>query len=96
MVSFSFAQTKSLGFGFIGAGAALQFESTKSGIPFGKAVFQAWRNGTKSAWLPDQDYERLFAEPLDAARARLKIARPTLYDSIPSHYRDGLLRKVAA
>jgi len=96
VVSFSFAQTKSLGFGFIGAGAALQLESAKSGIPFGKAVYQAWRNGAKAAWLPGQDYERLFAEPLDAARARLNVARPTIYDSIPAHQRDGVLGKRAA
>ena len=93
VVSFSFAQTKSLGFGFIGAGASLQLESTKSGLPYGKAVWQAWRNGAKAAWLPAQDYERLFAEPLDVARARLKIAEPTVYQSIAPDLRDGALGK---
>jgi ubiquinone biosynthesis protein COQ4 len=96
VVSFSFAQTKSLGFGFIGAGAALQLESSKSGLPYGKAVLQAWRNGAKAGWLPEQDYEALFAEPLDQARARLKIARPTIYESIPASARDGVWGKAAA
>ena len=28
-----------------------------------RAVFQAWRDGRRAAWLPGEDYERLFADP---------------------------------
>jgi ubiquinone biosynthesis protein COQ4 len=93
IVSFSFAQTKSLGFGFIGAGAARELSRARSGLPYAQAIFQAWRNGQKANWLADQDYVRLFAEPLESARARLNIARPTLYESIPAELREGSLGK---
>lgn len=89
VVAFSYAQTKSFGFGFIALGGAYQLSRSKSGLPYAKAVWQAWRNGLKAKWLPELDYERLFAEPLDQARARLNIVRPTVYESIPADRRDG-------
>jgi ubiquinone biosynthesis protein COQ4 len=91
VVGFSYAQTKSFGFGFIAMGGAYKLSSSKSKLPYAQAVWQAWRNGTKAKWLPEQDYERLFAEPLDQARARLNIARPTTYESIPADCRDGIM-----
>jgi len=91
VVAFSYAQTKSFGFGFIAMGAAYQLSRSKSKLPYAQAVWQAWRNGMKAKWLGEQDYERLFAEPLDQARARLNIARPTTYESIPADLRDGSL-----
>ena len=33
-------------------------------------------------------YERLMAEPLEAARRRLGLTPPTIYDSIPPEHRD--------
>ena len=89
VVAFSYAQTKSFGFGFIAMGAAYQLSKSKSRLPYAQAVWQAWRNGMKAKWLAEQDYERLFAEPLDQARTRLNIARPTIYESIPAGLRDG-------
>jgi ubiquinone biosynthesis protein COQ4 len=89
VVAFSYAQTKSFGFGFIALGGAYQLSKSKSRLPYAQAIWQAWRNGVKAKWLPEQDYERLFAEPLDQARARLNIARPTIYESIPANRRDG-------
>ena len=35
------------------------------------------------------------AEPLEAARARLGITPPTIYDAIPPEVRDGALPKAA-
>lgn len=89
VVAFSHPQTRSAGFAFIAAGAALEFEKLRKGHPYGRAIWQAWRHGRKAAWLPAMDYEALFAEPLDAARARLRIARPTLYEAVPLEARDG-------
>jgi ubiquinone biosynthesis protein COQ4 len=89
VVAFSHPQTRSAGFAFIAAGAALEFEKLRKGHPYGRAIWQAWRHGRKAAWLPAMDYEALFAEPLDAARARLHIARPTLYEAVPLEARDG-------
>ncbi|MBO9558908.1 MAG: ubiquinone biosynthesis protein [Caulobacter sp.] len=89
VVAFSHPQTRSAGFAFIAAGAAVEFERLRKGHPYGRAIWQAWRHGRRAAWLPAQDYEALFAEPLDAARARLRIARPTFYDAVPPEARDG-------
>ena len=95
MVSFSHAQTKSLGFAFIGFGAAQEIRREARSVPARRAVLEAWRNGKTAEWLPAQDYEALFAEPLDQARKRLKIRRPALYQSVPAEVRAGLKLRAA-
>jgi ubiquinone biosynthesis protein COQ4 len=54
-----------------------------------KAVWQAYRNGRKAAWLPAEDYIALLAEPLESARARLNIVPPTTYFAVPAEWRNG-------
>lgn len=90
VVSFSYAQTRNLGFGFIGWGAAREIQREKTSIPARRAVFQAWRNGRRAHWLPGLDYEALFAEPLDTARARLGIRPATVYAAVPEADRAAL------
>lgn len=90
VVAFSYAQTRNLGFAFIGWGAAREIQREDRSIPARRAVFQAWRNGRAARWLPGLDYEALFAQPLDAARTRLGIRPPTLYDAVPRDRRQGL------
>jgi len=53
-----------------------------------KAIWQGYRRGRRAAWLLGEDYERLLAEPLEAARRRLNLTPPTIYDSIPAAARD--------
>jgi ubiquinone biosynthesis protein COQ4 len=90
VVSFSYAQTKSTGFALIGAAGALKLrKEIGGGYPFIGAAWQAYRNGAKAAWLPGEDYVRLLGENLEAARARLNIARPTLYEAVPAEIRNG-------
>lgn len=96
LVGFSYAQTGSLGFAAIGVGAARVIEREDRGVPALKAVFEAWRNGRRAAWLPAQDYEALFAEPLEAARARLGIRPPAVYDAVPEPRRRALTLRAAA
>lgn len=91
VVAFSLPQTRSAGFGLIAGGVAVQFMRARTGFPCGRAVFQAWRNGQRAAWLPGEDYERLLAEPLDEARRRLKISPPTIYDRVPLAVRNAYL-----
>ncbi|HYF22519.1 MAG TPA: Coq4 family protein [Caulobacteraceae bacterium] len=90
VVAFSYAQTRSLGFAFIGLGAANEIARENPAVPARKAVLEAWRNGRAADWLPGLDYERLFEEPLEAARARLNIRSPETYLSVPRAVRDGL------
>lgn len=90
VVSFSYAQTRNLGFAFIGLGAAREIRRENGAVPARRAVLQAWRNGRAARWLPGLDYEALFAEPLEAARARLNIRPATVYHDVPAETRQGL------
>lgn len=89
LVAFSYAQTKSHGFGLIAIAGALKLHRELGGQPFARAVWEGYRNGRSAAWLPGEDYVRLLAEPLLAARERLKIRRPSAYDSVPQAARNG-------
>ena len=67
----------------------VQFARARTGYPCARAVFQAWRDGRRAAWLPGQDYEALLAEPLDQARRRLRIPRPEIYERVPAEVRNA-------
>jgi ubiquinone biosynthesis protein COQ4 len=96
LVAFSYSQTKSLGFGLIGIAGALKLRREMPDVPAVRAVFEGFRNGRKAAWLPGEDYVRLLSEPLNAARARLNIARPAIYEGVPPALRNGRLGVQAA
>ena len=90
VVAFSHAQTGNLGFALIGWGAAREIQRENAAVPARRAVWQAWRNGRAARWLPGLDYEGLFAEHLDAVRARLNIRPPSVYDAVPAAARAAL------
>lgn len=71
--AFTFGQVGSWGYAAIAIGGAFLFGPA----PF----FEAWRRGRRAACLFHLDIERLLAEPLDQARARLGIAPPRAYCS---------------
>ncbi|HEX8224840.1 MAG TPA: Coq4 family protein [Allosphingosinicella sp.] len=79
LVAFSFAQTGGLGWAAIAVGAALKSLRITRSTAFARAVREGRRHGRRAAWLHLEDYEALMAEPLEAARARLRIAEPVLY-----------------
>jgi len=54
--------------------------SLKSDAPVFRAVGEARRHGAAAAKIYEQDVRALLAEPLEAARARLRIARPVQYE----------------
>ncbi|MDE2355315.1 MAG: ubiquinone biosynthesis protein [Alphaproteobacteria bacterium] len=86
LVAFSYAQTRSLGWALIALGAALRArrEGLKSAA---KIIWEGYRRGQAAAWLPGEDYERLMAEPLEAARRRLRLSPPPLYLAVPAELR---------
>jgi ubiquinone biosynthesis protein COQ4 len=47
------------------------------------------RHGKAAKWLPAEDYDALFAEPLEAARLRLNIQAPVVYESVPLEARNA-------
>jgi ubiquinone biosynthesis protein COQ4 len=79
LVAFSYGQTTGLGWGLIGAGAALRSLRTTADLAFARAVWEAYRHGRRAAWLHGEDYEALMGEPMESARRRLGIAEPKRY-----------------
>lgn len=94
LVAFSYAQTKGLGWALIAFGAASRARKGRD-YPYVKAIWQGYQRGKAAAWLLGEDYERLMAEPLEAARQRLGLTPPSIYDAIPAEVRDGALPKAA-
>lgn len=89
LLAFTFAQTGNGAIAFIAAGAAREFSKSGHPYPYGKAIFEGWRRGRAAARLIDQDYVRLMGEPLESARARLGLAPPRTYLSVPPEARDA-------
>jgi len=79
LVAFSYAQTQGMGWGFIALSGALKSLTEPHGAAVRRAIWEGYRHGRAAHWLHNEDIEALFAEPLDAARARLNIEKPELY-----------------
>ncbi|HWD29756.1 MAG TPA: Coq4 family protein [Rhizomicrobium sp.] len=81
LVAFSYAQIGGLGWGFIATVGALKNLREPGGRAVLRAVWEGYRHGQATRWLHLEDIEVLFAEPLEAARARLGITKPVAYDA---------------
>lgn len=79
LVAFSYAQTGGLGWAAIALGAAIRGLTELKSLEVAKMVWEGYRNGRHAAWLLAEDYEALFAEPIESARARLRIRTPRRY-----------------
>ena len=94
LLSFSYAQTRHHGFGFIVGSVYLRtfFPGAPTPvlrIPGVKARTRAmirhgWRRGRASEWLPGQDWEALLSEPVEELRERLAISEPPVYEPVRS------------
>jgi ubiquinone biosynthesis protein COQ4 len=80
LVAFSYAQSRGLGWAFIGVTGTLKALMQPHGLTVARAVWEGYRHGRTAKWLHAEDIETLFAEPLDAARKRLNIAQPAAYE----------------
>jgi ubiquinone biosynthesis protein COQ4 len=77
LLAFMYAHTRNLGMAMIvGMGWPRLPGAAR------RAVAEAWRNGRKARWLPEQDYEALLPRPLAAVRRELAIADPARYRAI--------------
>jgi len=94
LVAFSYPQNRSLGWALIAVGGYLRARGAAA-RPYRRAIREAWRRGRAAAWLPGEDYDRLLAEPLEAARRRLGLALPTAYAAVPPEARNPALGKLA-
>lgn len=79
VLAFTFAQNRSPGAAVIAAiGAWRNLRRLKS-LRAPRAVWEAYRQGRRAAWVVAADWESLLAQPLETVRAELRIAPPTEY-----------------
>lgn len=90
LVAFSYAQTGGLGWAAIALGAALRGISALKSLEVPAMILEGYRNGRHAKWLLAEDYEALFAEPIEAARARLRIRTPGRYLALRERMADFL------
>lgn len=89
-LGFSYGQDRGWMPFFISWAAAFELKRrVKSDAPVLKAVRQSHRNGNLAQRLVEQDIMALMAEPLESARARMGIGKPTLYEEAHRLYRSS-------
>jgi ubiquinone biosynthesis protein COQ4 len=82
LLSFSYAQTRNRGIGFIVAIAWIK--AGREGAGFRRMIEEAHRRGRDCAWLPAADWEALLALPVPEVRAALRLGPPPLYEELRS------------
>lgn len=82
LVTFSYQETRGLGWALITLGGFLRAHGPARSQAR-KAVLEARRRGRHAVWLPGEDYERLLFEPLESARKRLGLGTAPTYDAVP-------------
>src|SRR3546814_19987198 len=88
VLGFTYGQTGNYGNAFIAyAGGYEVKRGVKSDAPVFGAIRQGQRHGKASKAIIEQDIRSLLAEPLEAARARLGIGEPPLYQEAHPAYR---------
>lgn len=92
VLAFSYSQTPSWGTLFIAWAGAREIRKGFGGrYPIYGAVREGQRNGRVALHIAHQDIEALLAEPIDAARKRLGIAEPLIYQQVHAMMRaDGI------
>jgi ubiquinone biosynthesis protein COQ4 len=90
VLAFSYAHTRNPGIGFLVVTGMFKFrKEMPEGIPVFRAVWEAYRNGTKSAWLPAADWEALLKLPIEEARRILSIAEPVIYKGVEPRMKEA-------
>lgn len=89
VLGFTYGQNRNLGNFFIAYLGGLELgRRIKTDAPVIAAIRQGQRHGTASQSIVEQDIRALLAEPLEAARARLGIGKPTIYEAAHQRYRN--------
>ena len=85
LLGFTYAQNRNRGVGFIALVGCLKLYR-KYGFSATRAIFRAFRDGRRAAWLPAQNWELLLEQPLDSVRRELGIRIPKVYwDALPAN-----------
>ena len=80
LLAFSYAQTGTLGIGFIVAMATFSMSrEISSQYPIRQAVWEGYRLGKRAKWLPGTEWEDMLSMPLDQLRTKLRVGKPVIY-----------------
>jgi ubiquinone biosynthesis protein COQ4 len=82
LLSFTFAQTKNPGIGFIVLVAWLR--ATGDFHWARPMIREGYRRGRRAAWLPEQAWEELLSLPISQVRSRLGLGEPPVYAQVRS------------
>ncbi len=81
LLAFTYAQTRDRGIGVIALVGSCKVSQYYGRRVFG-AVFRAYRDGRRAAWLPGQDWEAMLGEPIVTVRERLGLITPVRYQAL--------------
>jgi ubiquinone biosynthesis protein COQ4 len=84
LLAFTFTQTWNPGVALIIAIGLSKTVRFADGAAARRTIFDAFRRGRKSAWLPEQDWEALLELPLDEVRRRLSLEASPVYAEVRS------------
>jgi ubiquinone biosynthesis protein COQ4 len=90
LLAFTYAQTRSLGVGFIALLAYLRFwrEGWKHPLP---TIRQGYRRGRAAAFLPAVEWEAMLELPLDEVREKLGLGEPPDYVPLTAENMDDVV-----
>jgi ubiquinone biosynthesis protein COQ4 len=96
VLAFSFAQSGLKGFAVIAFVVAQRISRRIRGQPIRRAILEAYRQGRRAGWLYGADWENLLAEPVEAIRARYRVAPATYYPQVLAAVRAQRAAKAQA
>lgn len=88
VLAFTYAQTRARGVGAIALLGLYKIARALPGYGIPRVVLEAYRHGKRAAWFPEQDWENLMAEPLNAVRARLNVQYPSRFEQVMARFQN--------
>jgi ubiquinone biosynthesis protein COQ4 len=82
VLAFTFAQNGSRGAAVIALVGAWRNLRRLRTLRVPRAIWEAYRQGRRALWLIGADWETLLPQPLDALRARFRVAAPVHYPQL--------------
>ena len=79
VVAFTYAQTGLKGFALIAVVAGMRIARRTGSLKALQAVYEAYRNGKRAAWLIDADWENLLPEQTAVLREKFQVKTPVHY-----------------
>ena len=87
LAAFAYQEVRGAGWALIVTGGFLRCHGPAAGAAR-RAMLEARARAMRAAWLPGEDYEQLMFEPLEAARARLRLTPPRAYQAVAPALRN--------